>query len=102
MSRGLKRTGTIILFLLAGFLFLVTLKESCGQIQVSPGQTASPVSGEEVNATVSSEDVEKSKDKDKDAVDQDTKRLELVLSKPLIFFIWSPPEEERFVFDRDK
>lgn len=86
MLKGLKGTGIIVLFLIAGFLFLSTLRESCGQIEVLPGQTASPVEGENTTQTT-------------DVADQEMRRLELVLSQPLIFFVLPTFEEEDYVFD---
>jgi hypothetical protein len=86
MLRGFKGIGIIVLFLLAGFLFLATLRESCGQIEVLPGEPASPVEGG--NTT-----------KKDDFVDQETRKLELVLSRPLIFFVLPTFEEESYVFD---
>lgn len=86
MLRSLKKSGIIILFLLAVFLFLVTLKESCGQIEVLPGEPASPVDGKNTTQT-------------QDVVDQELRRLELVLSEPLIFFVLPTFEEEGYLFD---
>jgi hypothetical protein len=86
MLKRLKKSGIIILFLLAGFLFLVTLRESCGQIEVLPGEPASPVEGK--NTT-----------QGQDIVDAELKRLELVLSEPLIFFVLPTFEEEGYLFD---
>lgn len=90
MLRGFKGIGIIVLFLLAGFLFLTTLRESCGQIEVSSGEPASPVEG--VNTT-------KKDTKMDNFVDQETRKLELVLSHPLIFFVLPTFEEESYVFD---
>ena len=89
MLKSLKKSGIIILCLLAGFLFLVTLRESCGQIEVLPGQPASPVEGENTTKT-------------KDLFDQEMRRLELVLSQPLIFFVLPTFEEEGYLFDLNK
>jgi hypothetical protein len=96
MLRGLKGTGKIVLFLLAGFLFLTTLKESCGQIEVLPGAPASPVDDE--NATKGDENTTKSKD----LLDQEMKGLDLVLSGPLIFFVLPTFGEEGYRFDLTK
>ena len=92
MLKGLKGTGIIVLFLVAGFLFLTTLRESCGQslessqIEVLPGDPASPVEGKNTTET-------------QDVVDQELRRLELVLSEPLIFFVLPTFEEEGYLFD---
>lgn len=107
MLKGLEKTPMIILFLLAGFLLLATLGESLGQIKVLPGSPASPTTpqqGQDQDQAQDQdqdqdEDEDKKKGKQDDLVDEELKRLELALTRPLIFYIMPTLEEEGYVFE---
>ena len=103
MIKGLKKTGMMVLFLLAAFLFLATLRESLAQIQVTPGNPASPVQSSDDQGRDQGQDQgqddDNQKDKAQKLLEQELKRLELSLANPLIFYLLPTIQEEGFVFD---
>lgn len=101
MLRGLKNTGMVVLFLLAAFLLFATLRESLAQIEVLPGDPASPID----NSDDQNQDQDQDQDSDDDEgkaetlLERELKRLELSLARPLIFYLLPNQGEEGFVFE---